>query len=126
MTSQNSDFSSKRLYYTEYYQFNNIPEYMSLIEAECLETPPDTTNNPTSSLKGVMCALGIITTLIIGSTWQLYRSVKANPVNVRITQSKKLSTTILLKKPQNQLAISKATKEIEILTQRNAIANGRF
>lgn len=126
MTNNNSNFSSKRRYYTEYYQLNSIPETMSLIEAECLETPADTTDHPQSSVKGIMCALGIITTLIVGSTWQLYRSVKATPVNPQITQGKKLSRTVLSENKQNQLAISKATKEIEILTHKNAIANGRF
>ena len=126
MKNHNSNSSSKSRYYTEYYQLNSISETMFLIEAECLDTTADTTNNPKSSVKGIMCALGVITTLIVGSTWQLYRSLKATLVNPQITQSKKLSRTVLSENKQNQLAISKTTKEIEILTQKNAIANGRF
>ena len=126
MKNNNSDFSSKPRYYTEYYQLNSIPETMLLIEAECLETPADPTDNSQSSVKGIMCALAIITTLIVGSTWQLYRSVKPTPVNPSITQGKKLSRTVLSENKQNQLAISKKTKEIEILIQKNAIAHGRL
>ncbi len=126
MKNNNSDFSSKPRYYTEYYQLNSIPKTMLLIEAECLETPADTTDNFQSSVKGIMCAFAIITTLIVGSTWQLYRSLKATLVNPQITQSKKLSRTVLLENKQNQLAISKKTKEIEILIQKNALAHGRF
>ena len=126
MKNPNFNSSSKSRYYTEYYQFNSIPETMLLIEAECLETPADTTDNPQSSIKGIMFALGIITTLIIGGTWQLYHSLKATPVNSQVTQSKKLSQTNSSRRQQNQLAISKTTNEIEILIQKNAIANGRF
>ena len=107
MKNHNSNSSSKSRYYTEYYQLNSIPETMFLIEAECLDTTADTTNNPKSSVKGIMCALGVITTLIVGSTWQLYRSLKATLVNPQITQSKKLSRTVLSENKQNQLAISK-------------------
>ena len=121
MTNNNSDFSSKPRYYTKYYQLNSIPETMLLIEAECLETPADTIDHSQSSVKGIICALGIITTLIVGSTWQLYRSVKATPVNPQITQGKKFSRTVLSENKQNQLAISKTTKEIEILIQKNAM-----
>ncbi len=126
MKNNNSDFSSKPRYYTEYYQLNSIPKTMLLIEAECLETPADPTDNSQSSVKGIMCALAIITTLIVGSTWQLYRSVKATPVNPSITQGKKSSRTVLSENKQNQLAITKKTKEIEILIQKNAIVHGRF
>ena len=94
MTNENSDFSAKRRYYTEYYQINSIPETMFLIEKEWLETTANKTKNPQSSVKGVMFALGVIITLIIGSTWQLYRSLKATPVNSQITPSTELTRTL--------------------------------
>ena len=126
MKNYDSNFFSKNKYYNEYYQFNTISKTISLIEAECLETPTDTTNNPKSSIKGVMCALGVITTLIVGSTWQLYRCIKVIPANSKIIQSKELSRTFLSANQQNKLAISKMTDEIETLARKNAIAKGRF
>ena len=92
MTNDNSDFSAKRRSYTEYYQLNSIPETMFLIEAESLNSTADTKNNPRSSAKGVMFALGVIITLIIGTTWHLYRSLKVTPVNSQVTPSTELST----------------------------------
>ena len=126
MTHYNSDFSSKRRYYTEYYQLNSIPETMFLIETECLETPADTTNNPQSSAKAVMCALGVIITIIVGSTWYLYRSLKATPINSQITPSTELSRTSLPERKQDRPTVSKTTSSIEILTLRNGIANSKF
>ncbi len=126
MKNQNSNSSSKSRYYTEYYQFNSIPETMLLIEAECLENPADTTDNPQSSIKGIMCALAIITTLIIGGTWQLYHSLKATPVNFQVTQSKKLSKTNLSRREQNPPETLKATKDIEILILKNTISKSKY
>lgn len=125
MKKHNLNSSAKSKFYTEYYQLNSMPETMFLIEAECLDKIADTTNNPKSPVKGVMCALGIITTLIVVSTWQLYRSVETTPVTPQINQSQKLFRTVLLGNIQNQIT-SKATQEIEILTQKNIIANGKF
>ena len=89
MKNYNSDFSSRRRSYTEYYQLNIIPETMFLIERESLDPIPNRTNNPQSSIKGVMCALGVIIVLIVGSTWQLYRSLETTSVDPQITQSKR-------------------------------------
>ena len=96
MKNQNSNSFLKSRLYTEYYQLNSIPETILLIESECLEILNDTTDNQSSSLKGIMCGLGIITTLIVGTTWQVYSSVKTTPANSQITESQKLSRTVLL------------------------------
>ena len=122
MTNNNSDFSSKPRYYTEYYQLNSIPETMLLIEAEYLEIPAKTTDSSQSSLKGVMCALGVMMALIFGSTWQLFRSLDAVPDHPHATKEDRLSRIIIPRDRQDKLAI----KEIEILIQKNAIANGKF
>ncbi|MEM6697811.1 MAG: hypothetical protein AAF599_05410 [Bacteroidota bacterium] len=127
MTNNNYDLASKPRYYAEYYQLNSIPETMLLIEAECLEIPANTTTDcPQSSTQGIMWALGAIIVLIFGSTWQLYRSLDTVSNPSQVTESKELSRTILSDKQKHPSKISKSIQEIEILIQKNAIANGRF
>ena len=41
MINHNSDFLPESKF-TEYYRLNSVPETMSLIEAECFDTPVDT------------------------------------------------------------------------------------
>ena len=90
MTDYHSDFSSPPRYYKEYYRLNSVPEALSLIEAECLDTPEDTiirTTSTESRQKGIIYGLGIIATLLMIGGFQLASLKEVTTANPQITTS---------------------------------------
>ena len=134
MKNNHSDFSSEPKF-TRYYQLNSVPEAMSLIEAECFDTPADTTTKTESNAKGIIFGLGMTATLILLSMVQLYRSLEVTPANLEFTQSRESSasnieaTNIPERKfnslPTHQRMVGSADK-IEILMLQDAITKSRF
>ena len=90
----NSDFSASSRYHSKYYPLNSISETQFLIEAKLLENSADNTDIPASSVKGVMFALGVIITLIVGTTWNLYSSLKTTSINSQATEQTELLETL--------------------------------
>jgi hypothetical protein len=76
--------------------------------------------------------LGVIATLIVLSVFQLYRSLEVTRPNPEISKSRELSTSepVIPEKKFNRSPshqrMGSLIDEIEILTIKNAIANGRF
>ncbi|VEP15746.1 hypothetical protein H1P_3660005 [Hyella patelloides LEGE 07179] len=135
MMDDKSNFFSE-LEFTGYYRLNSVPETMALIEAECFHTLADT-NNSHADAKGIIFALGFISTIIVLSGVQLHRSLKVTPINSKITKPQTLSTfdtkkisTLRserkLKRVQSLQTLDWSTDKIEILTIKNAVALGRF
>ncbi|MDJ0570080.1 MAG: hypothetical protein QNJ53_13695 [Pleurocapsa sp. MO_192.B19] len=92
MKNYHSDFSSKPKF-TRYYGFNDFPEAMFLIEAECFDdTPVEPKTHTESSKKGIIFALGVIATLgfictiVVLSVFQLYRFLEITPASPKITK----------------------------------------
>lgn len=100
MINHDSSFLAKSRYNSKYYPLNSIPETQYLIEAELLETTADKTNIKQSSVKEVMFALGVIVTLIVGTTWYLYSSLKTTPINSLVTEQTEILKTVSSANPK--------------------------
>ncbi len=136
MSDNQSNFSLKSEF-TEYYQLSSVSQTTQPTEAECFNTPADKTINTKISDKGIMFALGFITLLLLLSGVQLHRALKVTSTKSEISKlqkiftldTKQLSSVIPERKlngVQSLQEIDISIDEIEMLTIKNAIAQGKF
>lgn len=116
------------LEFAHYYQLNSFPETIVSKEKEHSRSSTSTITPTHTSEKGIVVALGFITTLLILSGMQLYRSV--HPVKVKTTKSnrvlisntKNLTTETFAEKSDRQ----QNYKITEIWGIQNEVSYGKF
>lgn len=66
-------------YHDQYHRLDSVPKALFLIEAECLDTPTDTTAHNEFRQKAIVFGLGMLTILLIIGGFQLSRSQDVTP-----------------------------------------------
>lgn len=114
--------SYSQLEFSHYYQLNNDPETMLLMKKTRFNSTVNRKDCTSVSEQEIMVALGFIISLLLLSSWQLYRSFDISPKKAMSN-----SEQALVKKIAKQELEQERNKPIiELQFIQNIISHGKF